>query len=109
MKSMSKRNQYSAEFKTKVVLEVLREENTINEIAAAYGVSPVVVSRWKNEFLERATDVFKRGMTDAEKDLAREQQKTERLERKVGQLTYELDWVKKKEAEIEERRRRNRL
>lgn len=93
---MSKRNQYSAEFKTKVVLEVLREENTINEIATAYGVSPVVVSRWKSEFLERATDVFKRGMTDADKELAREQQKTERLERKVGQLTYELDWVKKK-------------
>lgn len=88
---MKKRNQYSAEFKTKIVLEALREENTINEIAATYSVSPVVVSRWKAEFLDRATDVFKRGMTDAEKELAREQQKTERLERKVGQLTYELD------------------
>ncbi len=93
---MKKRNQYSAKFKTKVVLEVLREENTINEIAAAYSLSPVVVSRWKAEFLDRATDVFQRGMTDAEKELAREQLKTERLERKVGQLTYELDWVKKK-------------
>ena len=106
---MGKRKQYSAEFKTKVVLEVLREEKTINEIASLYEVSPVVASRWKSEFLEKATDVFKRGMTDAEKELIKEQQKTERLERKVGQLTYELDWIKKKETEIEERRRRSRL
>ena len=103
---MGKRKQYNAEFKTKVVLEVLREEQTVNEIAAIYEVSPVVISRGKAEFLEKASDVFQRGMSDAEKDLAKERQKTERLERKVGQLTYELDWVKKKEEEIEERRRR---
>ena len=48
-------------------------------------------------------------MTEAEKELEREKQRVERLERKVGQLTYELDWVKKKEMEIEERRRRQRL
>jgi putative transposase len=41
---MNKRNHYSAEFETKVVLEVLREEATVNEIAAKYGVNPVMVS-----------------------------------------------------------------
>jgi transposase len=39
---MKKRNQYSAEFKTQVVLEVLREEATVNEIAAKYGIYPVM-------------------------------------------------------------------
>ena len=38
--NMKKRNQYTPEFKTKVVLEVLREEGTINEIAARYELSP---------------------------------------------------------------------
>jgi len=44
---MNKRNNYSAEFKTEVVLEVLQEEATLNEIAARHDVSPVVISRWK--------------------------------------------------------------
>jgi len=58
---MKKRNQYSAEFKSKVVLEVLQEASTVNEIAAKYGISPVVISRWKSEFLERAAEIFKKG------------------------------------------------
>jgi len=102
---MNKRNQYSAEFKTKVVLEVLQEESTVNEIAARYGISPVMVSRWKSEFLERASEVFKKGPSDAEKELAEEKERAAALERKVGQLTIEVDWLKKKSDEIIRRKR----
>lgn len=97
---MKKRNQYTAEFKTKVVLEVLREERTVNEIAARYGINPVMVSRWKTDFLERAPEVFKKGPSTAEKDLETEKERTAQLERKVGQLTYEVDWLKKKSDEF---------
>ena len=92
---MNKRNQYSAEFKTKVVLEALREEGTVNEIAARHGVNPVMVSRWKAEFLERAAEVFKKGPSTAEKELESERERVAQLERKIGQLTYEVDWLKK--------------
>lgn len=92
---MKKRNQYTAEFKTKVVLEVLREEETLNEIASRYEISPVILSRWKVEFLERAPDLFKKGPSAAEKELEVEKERTAQLERKVGQLTYEVDWLKK--------------
>jgi putative transposase len=51
---MKTRNHYSAEYKTNVVLEVLREEATVNEIAAKYGISPVMISCWRQKFLERA-------------------------------------------------------
>lgn len=102
---MNKRNQYSAEFKTKVVLEILQEESTINEIAARLGISPVVISRWKAEFLERASEVFKKGPSDAEKELAAEKERAAALERKVGQLTIEVDWLKKKSDEIIRRKR----
>jgi putative transposase len=71
---MSKRNQYTAEQKANIVLEVLREEQTVNEIAAKYGVHPNMLSRWKQEFLERIPDVFKRGMSDAEKQLREEKE-----------------------------------
>ena len=97
---MKQRNQYTAEFKTQVVLEVLREEGTVNEIAARHGVNPVMLSRWKAEFLERAADVFKKGPTDTDKELDQERCHVADLERKVGQLTYEVDWLKKKDAEL---------
>ena len=102
---MKTRNHYSAEYKTKVVLEVLREEATVNEIAAKYGISPVMISRWKQEFLERAPEAFKKGTSDAEKDLEKEQRRVADLERKVGQLTYEVDWLKKKSEQILGRKR----
>jgi transposase-like protein len=102
---MKKRNQYSAEFKAKVVLEVLQEEATVNEIAAKHGIHPVMVSRWKQEFIDRASEVFKKGPSEAEKELEKEQRHVAELERKVGQLTYEVDWLKKKSDEILNRKR----
>lgn len=97
---MKKRNHYSAELKSKVVLEVLQEASTVNEIAAKYGISPVVISRWKSDFVERAAEVFKKGPSEVEKELREKNERVAQLERKVGQLTYEVDWLKKKSEEI---------
>lgn len=93
---MEKRNRYTSEFKTQVVLEVLREEQTVNEIAAKYELSPVMLSRWKAEFLERAFIVFEKKSSDAEKLKKEYESKQEHLEKLVGQLTVEVDWLKKK-------------
>ena len=93
---MEKRNRYSSEFKTKVVLEVLREEQTVNEIAAKYELSPVMVSRWKAEFLERASMVFEKKTSEADKLRKEYESKQEHLEKLVGQLTVEANWLKKK-------------
>ncbi len=48
----TKRKTYSAEFKSKLVLEVLEAEKTINEIASHYEVLPVSLKNWKKQFLE---------------------------------------------------------
>ena len=61
-------------------------------------------SRWESEFLERAAMVFDRKPTEAERELASEKERTADLERKVGQLTIENDWLKKKSAEVAARR-----
>lgn len=82
---MKKRNNYSAEFKSKVVLEVIQGTYTINEIAAKYGINPVVIGRWKSEFLERAAEIFKKGPSEAEKELEEKNIHVAELERKVGQ------------------------
>ncbi len=96
---MRKRANYSAEFKTKVVLELLQEGSTLSELSAKHGVSPVLLSRWKKEFLERADAVFKKGPSEAEEALEREKEYAEELEKKVGQLTHEFDFLKKKSDE----------
>ncbi len=59
-----------------------------------------MLSRWHKEFLERAPELFKRGQTDAEKALKDEQERSQQLEKLVGQLTYEVDWLKKKSAQL---------
>ena len=101
---MKKRTQYTAEYKASVVVRVLREEETVSEIAVAEGLNPVMISRWKTEFLERAAMVFDRKPTEAEKELETEKERIADLERKVGQLTIENDWLKKKSAEVAARR-----
>ena len=59
-----------------------------------------MLGRWKTEFLERASDVFKKGPSEADKLLEEERQHVADLERKVGQLTYEVDWLKKSILEM---------
>jgi transposase len=86
------KTKHTPEFKKKVVLEVLREQKTIQEIARTYQVHPAQVSVWKKQFLDNASTVFG-GKKDPGKDYESEMAI---LERKVGQLTIENDFLKKK-------------
>ena len=49
-----KRRNFTAEFKTKVVLEVLSGEKTLSEIASKYEILPKSIQTWKNQFLSNA-------------------------------------------------------
>ena len=96
------RRQYTAEFKTKIVLEILREEKQLGELATENELSPNQLRNWKKEFLENATKVFSE--SKQEKDLrAKERSMDEErneLMAKVGQLTIEVDWLKKKSKQV---------
>jgi len=48
------RKKYSAEFKTQVVLEVLKGEKSLNQIAQDNNILPKNIERWKKEFLANA-------------------------------------------------------
>ncbi len=97
---MNKRNSHSPEFKLKAVLEVLKEDETLSEIAQRYKVHTNMLTRWKQEFFEYSQGAFKRGKSKTEKELKSEKEKAADLEKLVGQLTYEVDWLKKKSAEF---------
>jgi len=92
---MGKRRKFTSEYKVKVVLEVLREERTIGEIAASQQINPNQLARWRQEFLEKAPLVFDepkaaKAHQKAEEDAAREK---DRLLKTVGQLTMERDFL----------------
>lgn len=97
-----KRRQFTPEFKTKIVLELLREEKTLSEIASDYDISPNQLRNWKNEFLENAFKAFSQSRDAKESKASEKEMEQDRndLLAKVGQLTIEVDWLKKKSVEM---------
>lgn len=79
-------------FKKKVALEALREDKTMSQLASQHGVHPIQVGKWKKELIDRAETLFE-GKRSLPKDgfIDRED-----LEKKIGQLTMENDYLKKK-------------
>ena len=87
---MSKRRQFTAEFKAQVVLEVLSGLKSSAEVCREYKLKPQTFSRWKAAFLEDAPTIFERqGQTDPRDERIAE------LERMIGRLTLELEVAKK--------------
>ena len=86
----AKRRKFTAAFKAKVVIEALKERLTLAEISKNFEVHPNMISKWKQEFLERSPEIFE-GHAPKE-DFAPER---ERLYAKIGQLEIECDWLKK--------------
>lgn len=104
-----KRKTYSPAEKARIVLEVLREENTLNEIATNYGVSPQLISRWKVEFIENMPAVFDKKNTEVEQLKKEHLVEKEDLINQIGQLTVDLTWLKKKQDQVLEIRKRRNL
>lgn len=91
------RRKHTAEFKAKVALEALKGMDTVNQIAAKHEIHPVQVSNWKKELLEGAGSLFERKNAKADKEQERQ---IEDLERKVGQLTMEKEFLEKKSVQL---------
>ena len=85
------RKYYNASFKAKVALEAVKEDATVPQLAQKHGVHPTQINDWKSSLIAGAGALFVRGdkvdKTD-ERHLAE-------LERKIGQLTIENDFLKK--------------
>jgi len=93
-----KRKSYSAEFKTKVVLELLEGEKTLNEIASHYEIPPASLKNWKKQFLQNASLAFDKSavVKEYKEQIAKLEREHNQLAKKVGILTIERDWLAKK-------------
>ncbi len=85
-----KRRRFTAEFKKRVALEALREQDTVQTIAARYEVHPNQVGAWKRQAVEGLSEVF----SSPASKRGREQEATIRdLHAKIGELTVERDFL----------------
>jgi transposase len=87
---MKERRKFDPEFKVRVVLELISGQKGLMQASREYGIKDTVLSRWKQEFLERASQVF-----EEPKAADHMEERIAELERMVGKLTMQLDMAKK--------------
>lgn len=89
--SKQTRRKFAPEFKAKVALEAVKNQQTLSEIGLKYDLSPVVISKWKGELLENMAGVF-------EKDGKKKEESSpdvEELYAQIGKLKVENEFLKK--------------
>ncbi len=86
----TKRRKFTPEFKARVMLEMLTEQKSAAQVSREYGIKDSVLSRWKQEFIERSPKLFEQGAAKDERD-----QRIAELERMIGRLAMELEMAKK--------------
>jgi len=89
------RKHYDASLKARVVLKALSGESTTSELAKQFGVHPMMITKWKKQVVQQLPQFF-----SAKPDQERGQwaQREAELFQQIGQLQYELQWLKKKTA-----------
>jgi len=87
------RKRYGPQEKAKIALEALKGELTMNEITKKYGVHATQINAWKKQLKDNITDIFsgRKKQVDRDKD-----QYIDELHKQLGQLTIEVNWLKKK-------------
>jgi transposase-like protein len=84
------KRKHSKQIKFKAALELYKSDKTANQISKEYGVHQNVVQRWKKKLIEEGPELFEDNRTKKSSS-----DSTESLERKIGQLTMEIDFLKK--------------
>lgn len=94
---MSKKK-FTVAFKAKVAVAALKGVQTISEISSEYDVHPTQIKKWKQLLLDSSQDAF-----SSKKDKKAElfEQEKDRLYKRIGQLSVEVEWLKKKTGHLD--------
>jgi transposase-like protein len=84
------RRKFSGAFKAQVAIEALKERDSLSELSKKFEVHPNMISKWKQEFIDRAAEIFETKSPDKQAQVD-----VDRLYSKIGQLEMERDFLKK--------------
>jgi len=87
-----KRKQHSAQFKAKVALAALQNEETTAQLASRFDIHPTMISTWKRQLLDSAADLFDKN----QKSRKQVEGQLDKLYRQIGQLKVENDFLARK-------------
>ena len=106
-----KRTKYTAEFKSKLVLELLKNERTLSEIASDNNITPQNLQGWKKIFLDNAVIAMEpsKVVKEYKDDLAKSQEENEMLMTLIGKVTIEKEWLEKKLKSLASSEKRNMI
>jgi len=88
----TKRRNYSPQFKAKVALAALQNNEPIAELAARFEIHPTMINNWKRSLIDSAADIFDKGHKSRKQNEAQ----VDNLFRQIGQLKVENDFLSKK-------------
>jgi len=90
-----KRRKFTAEFKGKIVIEVLKETKDINTIASEHDLNPNLIRKWRQELLDHPERIFNEDIR-VKNEKAKEQETRDQREemlKTIGTLTLERDYL----------------
>ena len=87
-----KRKTHSPQFKAKVALAAIQNDETTAQLASQFGIHPTLVSNWKRQMLEGAADIFDKN----HKTRKQAESQTDELYRQIGQLKVENEFLSRK-------------
>jgi transposase-like protein len=93
------RQRHSEEFKAKVAMAAVKGDRTLSELAQQYHLHQTQINQWKQRLLSGASELFQDGRV--KKSQPREAISREDLLRQIGQLTVELEWLRRKTSSID--------
>jgi transposase-like protein len=90
------RKSHSPEAKAKIVLETLRGDETLNEIASKHNIHPTLLARWRTQAIKNLPQVFESETSKARKQTKESEKEKDALYQQIGKLTTQIEWLKKK-------------
>jgi transposase len=97
-----KRRIFNPPFKAKVAIEAIKGHRTISELTAKHKLHATQINLWKQQLLEGAEDVFANGSSKKANPADSDEPQTAELYEQIGRLKVQLEWLKKKVAQVGE-------